>query len=216
MIGKRIGNYIIERTLAQGGMGAVFVARDQALGRQAAIKFVGHDPECTEDIARRFLDEARITANLQHPNVVTIFDYGEFEGRLYYVMELLAGNDLATLMGSTGRFATRYVGLLLEQICSGLHAAHATGVVHRDLKPSNIFVLGGEPLRTTRPCSCLIRIPRLSCFSPRKNPSNDGIHRCSGWISRRLAYLETCLPWRQRRSLGSGRQTTRAAPCFQR
>src|SRR5664280_719734 len=98
MIGKRIGNYVIERILAHGGVGAVYVARDGALGRQAAVKFVGQDSECAADTARRFLAEARITASLQHPNVVTIFDYGELEGRLYYVMELLAGSDLAACL----------------------------------------------------------------------------------------------------------------------
>ncbi len=148
MIGKCIGNYIIERTLAQGGMGSVFLARDRALGRLAAIKFVGQDPECTLDMARRFLDEARITASLQHPNIVTIFDCGELEGRLYYVMELLTGSDLASLMMPNKRFDIEHVKTYLDQICSGLHAAHEVGVVHRDLKPSNIFVLNGEPLRT--------------------------------------------------------------------
>ena len=147
MIGKRVGNYVIERILAHGGMGAVYVARDRALGRQAAVKFVGQGSECEPDTARRFLEEARITASLQHPNVVTIFDYGELEGRLYYAMELLAGSDLAVLMRSKKPFAIEQVRNCLDQICAGLHAAHAVGIVHRDLKPGNIFVLEGEPLR---------------------------------------------------------------------
>ena len=117
MIGKRIGNYVVERTLAQGGMGAVYVARDQALGRLAAIKFIGQDGECELDTARRFLDEARITASLQHPNVVTIFDYGELEGRLYYVMELLTGSDLAALSGTIGgSILNSYVITLLRSV----------------------------------------------------------------------------------------------------
>ncbi len=171
MIGKRIGNYVVERILAQGGMGAVYVARDQALGRQAAIKFIGQDGECALDTARRFLDEARITASLQHPNVVTIFDYGELEGRLYYVMELLAGSDLGAVMRSNRRFAIGYVKYYLDQICSGLNAAHAVGVVHRDLKPSNIFVLEGEPLRI-----------KLMDFGVAKVTSIDEEHTCHGQI----------------------------------
>ncbi|HEY5955189.1 MAG TPA: HDOD domain-containing protein, partial [Polyangiaceae bacterium] len=147
MIGKQIGNYVIERPLAQGGMGVVFVARHQALGRQAAIKFVGQCVERDSDTARRFLDEACITASLQHPNIVTIFDYGEVDGRLYYVMELLTGSDLATLMGYGRRFDIEQIRDYLDQICAGLHAAHTVGVVHRDLKPSNIFVIEAEPLR---------------------------------------------------------------------
>ena len=171
MIGKCIGNYIIERPLAQGGMGSVFVARDRALGRLAAIKFINQNPECAADNARRFLDEARITASLQNPNIVTIFDYGELEGRLYYIMELLAGSDLATLMRSKKRFDIEQVKNHLDQICSGLHAAHAVGVVHRDLKPSNIFVLEGEPLRI-----------KLMDFGVAKFISIDDEHTCHGQI----------------------------------
>jgi serine/threonine protein kinase len=171
MIGKCIGNYIIERPLARGGMGSVFVARDRALGRQAAIKFINQNPECAADNARRFLDEARITASLQNPNIVTIFDYGELEGRLYYIMELLAGSDLATLMKSKKRFDIEQVKNHLDQICFGLHAAHAVGVVHRDLKPSNIFVLEGKPLRI-----------KLMDFGVAKFISIDEEHTCHGQI----------------------------------
>jgi serine/threonine protein kinase len=147
VIGKRVGNYIVERALAQGNMGSVFVARHPALGRQVAVKFLGRDLESTPDLTKRFLDEARITANLRHPNVVDIFDFGELDGRLYYVMELLDGQDLSELIASKRRFACGEVVEFLEQICSGLAAAHAMGVVHRDLKPGNIFVLRGEPPR---------------------------------------------------------------------
>jgi len=141
LIGKRIGNYTIERPLAAGGMGAVFVARDHTLGRMAAVKFLASTPEGSADSERRFLDEARMTASLQHPNIVTIFDYGELDGRLYYIMELLAGKDLASLMANNRRFDVAHVNAYVSQIGLGLQAAHAIGIVHRDLKPSNIFVL---------------------------------------------------------------------------
>lgn len=147
MIGKCIGNYVIESVLAQGGMGAVFVARDRVLGRRAAVKFISELAASTTEEVRRFLDEARITASLQHPNIVTIFDFGELEGRPYYVMELLSGCDLARLMRVGAPFDTMRVGAFVTQICAGLQAAHLAGVVHRDLKPSNIFVLDGKPLR---------------------------------------------------------------------
>jgi len=171
MIGKRIGNYVIERILAHGGMGAVYVARDRALGRRVAVKFVVQDSECEAETARRFLEEARITASLQHPNVVTIFDYGEFEGRLYYVMELLAGSDLAVLMQSKKRFDIEQVRNCIDQICSGLQAAHVVGIVHRDLKPANIFVLEGEPLRI-----------KLMDFGVAKILAIDEKHTCRGQI----------------------------------
>jgi len=171
MIAKRIGNYVIERTLAHGGMGTVYVAQDRALGRQVAIKFISKDAECEADTARRFLDEARITASLQHPNIVTIFDYGEFDGRLYYVMELLTGKDLGALMTPNKRFDTELVKDYLAQICSGLHAAHTAGIVHRDLKPGNIFVLEGEPLRI-----------KLVDFGVAKATSFDAKHTHHGQI----------------------------------
>jgi len=171
MIGKRIGNYTIERTLATGGMGEVYVARDLVLGRQVAFKFVGQDTDCEADTARRFLAEARITASLQHPNIVTIFDYGEIDGRLYYAMELLVGSDLAAVMRLNKRFDVEHIRDYLDQICSGLDAAHAVGVVHRDLKPSNIFVLAGEPLRI-----------KLMDFGVAKVTSIDEDHTCHGQI----------------------------------
>lgn len=147
VIGKRVGNYVVERTLAQGGMGSVFVARHPALGREAAVKFLGHDFEAPPELTKRFLDEARITASLRHPNIVDIFDFGELDGRLYYVMELLEGCDLSGLMRKRKRVGAIEAVDMLIQIASGLAAAHAVGVVHRDLKPANVFVLDGEPQR---------------------------------------------------------------------
>jgi serine/threonine-protein kinase len=147
VIGKRVGNYVVERSLARGGMGAVFIAKHPALGRQVAVKFLGRDDEVPPDHAKRFLDEACITASLHHPNIVDIFDFGELEGRLYYVMELLQGQDLAAAIKSTHTFHIDQIQSYLDQICAGLEAAHAVGIVHRDLKPSNIFVLEGHPTR---------------------------------------------------------------------
>ena len=147
VIGKRVGNYIVERSLASGGMGMVFVAKHPALGRQVAVKFLGREDDVPPDHAKRFLDEACITASLHHPNIVDIFDFGELDGRLYYVMELLEGQDLAGVIRSKRIFPVDEIQVFLDQICAGLEAAHAVGIVHRDLKPSNIFVLRGQPTR---------------------------------------------------------------------
>ncbi|MGC4069590.1 MAG: protein kinase [Polyangiaceae bacterium] len=147
VIGRRVGNYVVERTLAQGGMGSVFVARHPTLGREAAVKFLGHDLEAPPELTKRFLDEARITANLRHPNIVDIFDFGELDGRLYYVMELLEGCDLSRELKHRGHFSSSETLEVLTQISEGLAAAHTVGVVHRDLKPANVFVLSGDPLR---------------------------------------------------------------------
>lgn len=171
MIGKSIGNYVIERILAQGGMGEVFVARDRVLGRRAAVKFISELAASTSDQVTRFLDEARITASLQHPNIVTIYDFGALEGRPYYVMELLSGCDLASVMRAEAPFATPRVGLFVEQICAGLQAAHLAGIVHRDLKPGNIFVLDGDPLRI-----------KLMDFGVAKLVSTSGEHTGLGQV----------------------------------
>lgn len=147
VVGKRVGNYVVQRALAQGGMGSVFLARHPALGRQAAVKFIGDALEATPEFTQRFLDEARVTASMRHQNIVDIFDFGELDGRLYYVMELLEGRDLSAVMHTRRRFSCTETMDVLEQMCRGLDAAHSVGVVHRDLKPSNVFVTRGDPIQ---------------------------------------------------------------------
>jgi len=146
LVGARVGNYVIERPLARGGMGAVFVARHPALGREVAAKFLSRELNAFPELTARFLEEARLTAGLRHPNIVDIFDFGELDGRFYYVMELLRGQDLASWMRGRHFQASDLVPYV-EQICAALDAAHGAGIVHRDLKPANVFVLEGDALR---------------------------------------------------------------------
>jgi serine/threonine protein kinase len=144
MLGKSVGNYVIERPLGRGGMGEVYLARHPRLGREAAIKLL--DASLSHpDLVARFFDEAKITASLKHPNVVEIFDFGEVEGRLYYLMELLRGKDLAQELAERGTLPLPLAVDFLRQTCLGLSEVHRAGIVHRDLKPANIFVLDGEP-----------------------------------------------------------------------
>ncbi len=145
LVGQRVGNYVIERALARGGMGTVYVARHPALGREVAVKFLDHELEASAELSQRFAEEARLTASLRHPNIVDIFDFGELGGRFYYVMELLRGQDLGAVTRGK-RFGPSEVLAFVRQICAALEVAHAAGVVHRDLKPANVFVLDGEPL----------------------------------------------------------------------
>ncbi|HMA97547.1 MAG TPA: HDOD domain-containing protein [Polyangiaceae bacterium] len=147
VIGRRVGNYVIERALARGGMGSVFLARHPALGREAAVKFLGDELDATPEFTERFLAEARITAGMRHRNIVDIFDFGELDGRLYYVMELLKGWDLSVLLRGRGRFTCTEMLDTVDQICRGLAAAHAIGVVHRDLKPGNVFITQIYPMQ---------------------------------------------------------------------
>jgi HD-like signal output (HDOD) protein len=146
LVGRQIGNYVIQRPLARGGMAVVYLAKHPTLGREVAVKLLSPEYQGDSDLNRRFLQEARVTANFRHRNIVEIYDFGEIEGRAYYTMERLLGLDLASQLARKGRFSPREVAAYFEQICAALSAAHEVGVVHRDLKPANIFVVGEEPL----------------------------------------------------------------------
>jgi Tol biopolymer transport system component len=120
-------------------MGEVYCARDPRLGRQVAIKVVAADGEPDRDRFRRFEDEARAVAALSHPNVLTLHDIGSHEGRPYLVLELLEGETLQQRL-ERGPLPLRQAVEVAVDICRGLDAAHARGLVHRDLKPGNVFL----------------------------------------------------------------------------
>jgi serine/threonine protein kinase/HD-like signal output (HDOD) protein len=147
LIGQQIGNYKVEHLLGRGGMAVVYLARHPALGREVAVKLLSPEYRGDLDLNRRFLQEARVTANFRHPNIVEIYDLGEIGGRAYYTMERLVGTDLSSQLAKRGRFSPGEVAEYFGQICHALDAAHGQGIVHRDLKPANIFVTDEVPLR---------------------------------------------------------------------
>ncbi len=133
-------SYEVERELAAGGMGAVFVARDPALDRRVAIKILR--PElATADAVDRFLREGRTLASLRHPNIVPVHQAGEADGLFYYVMDLLEGETLEQRLARQP-LTTTEARQLGADLLAGLSHAHAHGVVHRDVKPANIFFHG--------------------------------------------------------------------------
>jgi serine/threonine-protein kinase len=143
---RRLGAYDLVERLGEGGMGEVWRAHHRLLARPAAIKLVrgalldeGHD-RASQALAR-FEREAKATASLESPHTVELYDFGVSEdGTLYYVMELLRGLDLATMVERFGPLPPARVAYLLGQVCDSLEEAHRAGLVHRDIKPANIFV----------------------------------------------------------------------------
>src|SRR2546428_888077 len=136
---NRLGPYEIASPLGAGGMGEVFRARDTRLNRDVAVKVLPKDFAADADRLRRFEQEAKTLAALNHPNVLTIHDAGVHEGAPYLVSELLEGKTLREEMNG-GVLPVRKATDYALQIAHGLAAAHSKGVIHRDLKPENIFV----------------------------------------------------------------------------
>lgn len=125
----------------------VYAAEDEAMGRQVAVKVMAADLEDEPEIRERFYREARITGQLNHRNIVTVFDLGEDHGHPYLVMELLHGFPLSQyLLTPAARTIDARIDLMI-QICEGLQAAHTGGVIHRDVKPSNLFVVNDGTLK---------------------------------------------------------------------
>jgi ferredoxin/hemoglobin-like flavoprotein/tRNA A-37 threonylcarbamoyl transferase component Bud32 len=144
-----MGKYRILDRIGAGAMGEVFRARDEALGRVVALKTIverAGDPQHDERLDR-FRREAQAAAGLSHPSIVTVFDFGEVDGRLFLAMELLEGEDLADALarGRAGNLDQRLD--LLTQVCTAVGFAHARGIVHRDLKPANIRLLPGGSVK---------------------------------------------------------------------
>ena len=142
-----LGSYKLVERLGQGGMGEVWRAEHRLLARNAAVKMIrpevlgGGGPQDAQVIRRRFEREAQATAALGSPHTIRVFDYGMTDdGTFYYVMELLAGRDLESLVREFGPVQADRVVYLLRQVCHSLAEAHARGLVHRDIKPANIYV----------------------------------------------------------------------------
>ena len=146
LIGQTVdGRYTIVEQIGEGGMGAVYRAQHQRLGRQVAIKFLHHEFAKHHEALERFFNEARAAATLGHPNIAESFDMGELaSGAPFIVLELLKGRSVHDEVSRVGPLSIRRALRIARQIALGLDAAHQRGIIHRDLKAENVFLTDRE------------------------------------------------------------------------
>src|SRR5437763_12970353 len=125
-------------------MGVVYRATHVHLGREVALKLLAPQLSGNEEFRARFLRESRLAASLDHPNVITVYDAGDFNGTLYIAMRYVEGIDLAQLLREQGRLEPLAAVSLLDQVAAALDAAHEHGLVHRDVKPANVMIASGR------------------------------------------------------------------------
>ena len=139
LVGQMLGRYEIVGEIGAGGMGEVYRARDTQLGRMVAVKVINEDTAGNRHSIERFEREARTVAQLSHPNILNIHDFGEDNGVVYAVTELLEGRDLAARIRS-GPLPLSKALSIAGEVANGLAAAHGRGIIHRDIKPENVFI----------------------------------------------------------------------------
>jgi serine/threonine protein kinase len=140
LLGSTIAAYRIEAVIGRGGMGAVYRAADEQLGRKIALKVIAPELARDDTFRTRFLRESRIAASLDHPHVIPIYQAGEERDVLFLAMRYVEGTDLAKLIAEEGPLGPRRALDILSQVAEALDAAHEKGLVHRDVKPSNVLI----------------------------------------------------------------------------
>jgi protein kinase-like protein len=142
--GDQFAGYRIEQRLGRGGMGVLYLALEPGLERRVALKLIAPEAAAEEVFARRFAEESRIAASIEHPNVVPIYAAGEEGGVPFIAMRYVSGSDLGKRLAREGRLEPAVAADLIAQVGNGLDAIHAAGLVHRDVKPANVLLSGGK------------------------------------------------------------------------
>jgi len=147
--GDEIGSYRIEGLTARGGMGLVYRARQRRPERTVAIKVIAPELAADPDFRKRFEQESNSAAEIEHPNVIPVYEVGDEDGLLFIAMRFVQGMDLGQLLRQTGKLEPERAAALIVQVADALDAAHAGGLVHRDVKPGNILVARGDHVYLT-------------------------------------------------------------------
>jgi len=144
---QSFGRYRMLKILGIGAMGAVYLAHDETLDREVALKIPKFSADSNDSVVKRFFREARSAAVLTHPNICAIYDVGEIDGKYYIAMQYVAGHSLADYVDSARRQPQDQVAIVIRKIALAMHEAHSHDLVHRDLKPANIMIdHRGEPV----------------------------------------------------------------------
>jgi len=175
---ERIGKYEIVGVLGQGGMGVVYRARDPRIGRNVAIKTLTEGFSGEVDMLQRFYQEAGHTGNLRHPNIVTVYDFGDENGLPYIVMEFLDGQPLDKIIRNKEPLHLSERLDIIEQVCAALSYAHAQGMIHRDVKPANIILQ----------CDGLVKLLDFGIARTGQQPTGQGMTR-TGTLVGTPAYM---------------------------
>lgn len=184
----QIGDYELLEELGRGGMGVVFRARQISLDREVAVKMILRGRLASQADLDRFLAEAAATAKLEHPNIIPVYDVGDFDGRPFFSMQLVEGQTLADTIAD-GPLPGRRAAQIVASIAHAIHFAHSQGILHRDLKPSNILIANDGT-------------PMIMDFGLAKQETNDeGLTR-SGMLVGTPAYMSPEQAGRQRAQVG--------------
>lgn len=149
LIGFMCGEYRVLELIGTGGMGRVYKARHDILGKEVALKVLGSRVDDDEQYVQRFLREAKVASSLKHPGLVQVFDCGHSEHGYYMVMELIKGMSLGVLLASNGKLPEDQILAVAEAVLLALNHAHSAGVIHRDIKPDNILIDDDGTLKLT-------------------------------------------------------------------